>query len=117
MQRLLPDPGPVTIEEQLDAYRPELKSSPDARATARFLLLTPPLPLAARPGYAALAGAAVALLPGWARRPLRLPHLPITEHLVNLPIGATATSPRPATPCPAESDSSKMTARAVGYAG
>jgi uncharacterized protein (DUF2236 family) len=86
---------PMSVSEvrhQLDAYRPELRGSTDARATARFLLLTPPLPLAARPGYAALAGAAVALLPGWARRPLLLPHLPVTEHLVNLPIGATATS-------------------------
>jgi uncharacterized protein (DUF2236 family) len=37
------------------------------------------LPLAARPPYALLAAAAVALLPRWARRPLRLPYLPLVE--------------------------------------
>lgn len=80
------------VRRQLDAYRPELHGGPEARATARFLLLTPPLPVAARPGYAALAGAAVALLPGWARRPLLLPHLPVTERLITVPIGTAATS-------------------------
>jgi hypothetical protein len=43
------------------------------RAAARFLLLTPPLPVIARPPYGLLAAAAVALLPAWARWPLRLP--------------------------------------------
>ncbi|HET7474763.1 MAG TPA: oxygenase MpaB family protein [Dermatophilaceae bacterium] len=85
---------PQTVAElaaTLAAYRPELAGTPAARAAARFLLLNPPLPLAARPGYAALAGAAVALLPGWARLPLMLPWLPLTEHAVLLPIGAAAT--------------------------
>ena len=35
--------------------------------------------LLARPGYALLAGAAVGSLPVWARWPLRLPYLPLTE--------------------------------------
>jgi len=67
------------LRTQLQAYRPELRSTPAARAAARFMVLQPPLPLAARPGYAALAAAAVGLLPWWARWPLRLPYLPIAE--------------------------------------
>jgi uncharacterized protein (DUF2236 family) len=67
------------LREQLDAYRPELRGTPEARAAARFVLLRPPLPAIARPGYAALAAAAVASLPRWARWPLRLPYLPVTE--------------------------------------
>jgi uncharacterized protein (DUF2236 family) len=50
-----------------------------ARRAARFLLLQPPVPLAMRPGYGVLAAAAVGLLPRWARRPLRLPYLPLAE--------------------------------------
>jgi uncharacterized protein (DUF2236 family) len=67
------------LREQLAAYRPELQGTAEARATARYLLIRPPLPVIARPPYAVLAAASVASLPGWARRPLRLPHLPITE--------------------------------------
>jgi uncharacterized protein (DUF2236 family) len=67
------------LADQLQAYRPELQGTAEARATARYLLLRPPLPLVARPPYAVLAAASVASLPGWARRPLRLPHLPLTE--------------------------------------
>lgn len=77
----VPDP-PLTVGElhdQLRAYRPELHGTAEARAAARFMLIRPPLPLAARPAYAVLAAAAVASLPAWARLPLRLPYLPITE--------------------------------------
>jgi len=66
----------------LAEYRPELAGTPDARAAARFMLLQPPLPLAARPPYAVLAAAAVASLPRWARWPLRLPYLPVAEATV-----------------------------------
>lgn len=69
----------LELADRVAAYRPELRSTEAARDTARFLLLTPPLPLAARPPYAVLAAAAVALLPRWARRPLRLPYLPLVE--------------------------------------
>lgn len=67
------------LADRLASYRPELRSTDAARDTARFLLLTPPLPLAARPPYAVLGAAAVGLLPRWARRPLRLPYLPLVE--------------------------------------
>jgi uncharacterized protein (DUF2236 family) len=67
---------PVTVAElrrRLDAFRPELGATAASRDAARFLLLDPPLPLAARPGYSLLAAGAVSSLPGWARRELRLP--------------------------------------------
>lgn len=67
---------PVTVTEldrRLAAFRPELRATDASRDAARFLLLDPPLPLAARPGYGLLAAGAVASLPGWARRELRLP--------------------------------------------
>ena len=67
---------PTTVAElgeALAAYRPELEATAEARAAARFLLLDPPLPWAARPGYGLIASGGVALLPHWARRALRLP--------------------------------------------
>ncbi|WP_329172383.1 oxygenase MpaB family protein [Streptomyces sp. NBC_01477] len=63
----------------LDAYRPELRATPQAREAARFMLLDPPLPWAARPPYAVLAASAVALLPLWSRVPLGVPYLPVVE--------------------------------------
>jgi uncharacterized protein (DUF2236 family) len=70
------------LEECLASYRPELRATPAARATARFLLLRPPLPVPARVPYGALAAAGVSLMPRWARRELRLPRLPVTEATV-----------------------------------
>ena len=87
---------PPTTVAELDAaiasYRPELESTAAARDAARFLLLHPPLPWSAQPGYGALAGAAVALLPMWARRHLALPYLPLAERAIALPVGGAATS-------------------------
>ncbi|MFI6106917.1 oxygenase MpaB family protein [Streptomyces sp. NPDC051310] len=67
------------LAARLDSYRPELRATREARETARFLLLHPPLPLLARPPYAVLAANAVSTLPRWARAPLRLPYLPGLE--------------------------------------
>jgi hypothetical protein len=41
----------------------------------------------ARAPYAVLAAAAVSLLPGWARRQLRLPRLPVSEAVLVRPAG------------------------------
>ncbi len=79
---------PTSVAElrlALDRYRPELAGSEPAYDTARFLLLHPPLSLASRPGYAALAAGGVALLPIWAKAMLRLPALPVTERLLGHP--------------------------------
>lgn len=67
------------LAQRLSAYRPELRSTPAARDAARYLLLTPPLPLIARPAYGVVAATSVAMLPPWARWPLRLPYLPPVE--------------------------------------
>jgi uncharacterized protein (DUF2236 family) len=68
------------LAERITAYRPELTGTPEARDAAQFLLLTPPLPVVARGPYALLSATAVALLPGWARLPLRLPPpVPVLE--------------------------------------
>ncbi len=67
------------VHEQIAAYRPELTGTPEARSAARFMLLNPPVPLLFRAAYPALGASAVAMLPVWARLPLRLPYLPVTE--------------------------------------
>jgi uncharacterized protein (DUF2236 family) len=79
------------LQDQLRAFRPELRGTPAARDVARYLVFDPPLAITGRPAYAAIAGAAVSLLPVWARIPLRLPWLPLTEHVVVRPAGAAVT--------------------------
>ncbi len=61
------------LDAALAGYRPELAPTRAAREATRFMLLNPPVPVMARPGYALIAAGGVALLPGWARRALRLP--------------------------------------------
>ncbi|GAB3249657.1 oxygenase MpaB family protein [Nocardioides dilutus] len=84
-----------TTESELDAalaaYRPELRGTPEAREAVRYVLLKPPLPLAARPPYGVLAAAAVALMPAWSRLPLRLPYLPVSERTAVRVLGSAAT--------------------------
>ena len=79
------------LRVRLAAFRPELRGTPEARAVARFLLLGPSLPALARPGYAALAAAAISSMPVWARLPLRLPYLPVTEATVVRAAGVGVT--------------------------
>jgi uncharacterized protein (DUF2236 family) len=76
------------LRTQIEEYLPELEGTPAAREAARFILLTPPLPLLARPPYAAIAAAAVEMLPRWAREQLRLPSVPT---LVGRPAGSAIT--------------------------
>ncbi|WP_210650151.1 oxygenase MpaB family protein [Nocardioides sp. SYSU D00065] len=76
------------LRATLTAYGPELRGTPEARDAIRFLVLHPDLPLPARPGYLSLVAAAVGLLPGEARRELRLPPvLPVTDRV----LGTAAT--------------------------
>jgi uncharacterized protein (DUF2236 family) len=79
------------LEAAIGSYRSELEGTAAARDAARFLLLHPPLPWGARPGYSALAVAAVALLPPWAREHLALPYFPLAEKAIVLPVGGAAT--------------------------
>ncbi|MDN3295181.1 oxygenase MpaB family protein [Streptomyces ficellus] len=92
------------LAERLAAYRPELRATREAREAARFILLRPPLPLVARAPYAVLAANAVSTLPGWAREPLGLPHVPgvedtlvrLTGHAMTRTIRWAMTPPPPA---------------------
>ncbi|MDJ0767985.1 MAG: oxygenase MpaB family protein [Ilumatobacter sp.] len=79
------------LRDQLRAYRPELRGTPEARDAARYLLLQPPMHPAARPVYGVIAAAAVAMLPRWARMPLRLPWMPVTERMAVRPAGDALT--------------------------
>lgn len=72
----------AALERALSRYRGELRGTQAARDAARFLLVHPPLPLPARMPYGALAGAGVAMLPRWTRRPLGLPYAPPVEATV-----------------------------------
>ncbi len=80
------------LRDQLFMFRGELKATPESRDVARYLLLTPPLPLTTRIPYSLISAAAIAILPAWARADLRLPYLPITERAVLRPIGHLITS-------------------------
>jgi uncharacterized protein (DUF2236 family) len=87
----VPDP-PLTegeLRERIEAFRPELSGTPVAREAARFLLLTPPLPMMARAPYGLLAATSVSMLPGWARMPLWLPYFPPVEATVIRVAGRT----------------------------
>jgi uncharacterized protein (DUF2236 family) len=85
----VPDPPRTEAElaDRISQYRTELRGTPQARAAARFLLLNPPIPAIARAPYGMLAAAATSMLPGWARRPLYLPRLPLTEAALVRPAG------------------------------
>ena len=72
------------LRERLQDYRPELAASADTHETVRFLAF-PPLALAARAPYGIVFAAAASMLPGFARRQLRLPVLPLTEPLAIRP--------------------------------
>ena len=77
----VPDPprSERELDERIQDFRPELCGTPAAREAARFLLLTPPLPIVARVPYGVLAATSVAMLPAWARMPLLLPYFPPAE--------------------------------------
>jgi uncharacterized protein (DUF2236 family) len=78
-------PGSVREMEQYFAdVRPQLRATRAARDAAAFVLW-PPMPALvqlgtpARPAWVAMAAAAGAMLPRWARRMYRLPGLPTTD--------------------------------------
>jgi uncharacterized protein (DUF2236 family) len=86
-----PPESVTALRDQLRSYRSELRGTKEARDAAQYLLVRPPMPVAARPAYLLIAGAAVALLPRHARLPLRLPYLPVTEKVALRPAGDAIT--------------------------
>ena len=88
---LEPPTTEAELAERLASYRPELVATDHAREAVRYVVLRPPLPVAARPAYGVLVAAAVGLLPRWTRRPLRLPWLPVSERTVVRVLGSLAT--------------------------
>ncbi|HWU05937.1 MAG TPA: oxygenase MpaB family protein [Streptomyces sp.] len=80
------------LTARLGAYRGELRPTLEAREAARFILLRPPLPWAARAPYAVLAANAVAALPRWARTSLELPRLSGTAEACITPTGHALTA-------------------------
>lgn len=79
------------LRQQLREFRKELRGTKEARDAARYLLVQPPMPLAARPAYGMIAAAAVSLLPPWGRPMLRVPWLPIAEAMAIRPAGGLVT--------------------------
>ncbi len=82
-----PDEVPGTVEEVAGYFRdvqPQLRVTAEARRAALFVLW-PPMPALvqvgtpARPAWTALAAAAAAMLPRWARRLYALPGIPTTD--------------------------------------
>jgi uncharacterized protein (DUF2236 family) len=80
-----------SLADQIRSFRGELRGTRQARDVARYLLWQPPMSLAARAPYGVLAASAVGLLPRWARRPLGLPWLPVSETVVVRPAGEIVT--------------------------
>jgi uncharacterized protein (DUF2236 family) len=84
-------PAPPTsvqgLRDQLNSFRKELRSTPESRDAAKYLLLEPPLDAPSRVVYTTLCAAAVSTLPVWARADLRLPWLPVTERFAFRPLG------------------------------
>ena len=58
-----------------------------SRLAIAFLVWHPDLPIAARPAYLALVGAAVSLTPEWQRRELGLPHPPVLDAALDRTVG------------------------------
>jgi len=80
---------PRSVEE-VDAYlarvRPELYAGPQARAARDFLVRGVGHRPEDRAVYAVLVGAAVSLLPRWARAELGIPNPPLFDRAVSVPL-------------------------------
>lgn len=89
---LNPPVSVVGLQRQIEEYRGDLEATPAARDAARFLLLNPPLPLWARPGYGLLAAGGVSLLPPWAVRMLGFALPGPLPRMLNRGLGHGATA-------------------------
>ena len=82
----------AALARLLDSYRPELRSTPEAREAVYDVLWRPPLPVVARPAYAMVRTAAIGLMPDWSREPLGLPLRPRVDRTVARACGHAATA-------------------------
>lgn len=78
------------VDDYFRAVRPELEAGPQARDALRFVLrpIAGPLPLQA--SYLFVVRAALGVLPGWARRMLRVPRVPGLDVTVVRPAAIAA---------------------------
>ncbi|MEZ5227050.1 MAG: oxygenase MpaB family protein [Acidimicrobiales bacterium] len=86
-ERLGSEPPPrseAELAECLRRFRAECRGSRQSRDATRFLL-NPPVNLVARPAYGIITAAAIGLLPGWSRRQLLLPTVPLVDPLAVQP--------------------------------
>jgi uncharacterized protein (DUF2236 family) len=72
------------LRDYFAAIRPELAAGDKAREAVRFLLWPPVAPVV-RPAYSVICAAGLGLLPGWVRRDLRVPSLPLADPLAVRP--------------------------------
>ena len=86
---------PVSVADlraELRDFRDELRGTPEgAPGCAVPAARTTVAARGARVPYGVLVAAAVSLLPGWTRWPLRLPYLPLSETVLVRPAGAAVT--------------------------
>ena len=87
--RLGADWAPRTVDE-IDAYfrrmRPQLYAGRQAMEARNFLLRGVARTPGDRAAYTVIAAAAVSVLPGWARRELRIPRPPLLDAAVVVPV-------------------------------
>lgn len=91
--RLGMETAPRSVEElhaTIESYRPELATT-EWSEEATLFLLSPPLPLATKPAYGLIFGAALASLPSWARNLLMLPLPPLAGRLAIAPAASVMT--------------------------
>lgn len=77
-----PPASVAELEAALARHRADLEVTPEALDAASFLLRTPPLPWAARPGFWVLAAGGIGVMPHWARSMLGLPTGPASDRVL-----------------------------------
>lgn len=82
----------LELRAGLDSYRDELELTDAARDSAKFLLLQPPLPWAARPGYAAILAGGLAVMPSWARAMFGVVAPAGLVRALGVPLGSASTA-------------------------
>jgi uncharacterized protein (DUF2236 family) len=82
--------SPRTVSElkiSMQNFQKELRSLPEARKIAAYLVAPPSLPLRYAPIYRAVTATAVSTLPWWSRIGIGLPYTPILDKTAIIPTG------------------------------